>query len=107
MRKIFATILFAAPWTSVSAQNIVFTSDEVVINIEGFLIADVFMTEAGTGIVTWIESNGNVFARRFDVNGNFLAPQFLVGFGSIFYYPQIDGDADGNFIVTWEAFNSI
>jgi hypothetical protein len=66
---------------------------------------------AGNFIVTWLEMAGNwsgmdVYARRYDAAGAPLGAIFQVNTYTTGpqYYPSVDFDAAGNFVVAWQSW---
>jgi hypothetical protein len=67
----------------------------------------------GNFVVTWVNgasatgggSNTNVYARRYDKNGNALGSEFLVNTYTTNgqYQPAIAEDVNGNFIIAWAS----
>jgi hypothetical protein len=61
----------------------------------------VTMDAAGNFVVVW--ATGQIVARRYDVNGAPLGPEFQVSATSGSYIPRSAVDAAGNLTVVWQA----
>jgi hypothetical protein len=75
----------------------------------------VAMQPDGGFLVVWRENSGPTFphfpamaARRYDTNGAAQGPQFSVNTSSAqgSYYPEVDIDGLGNFVVAWGSFST-
>lgn len=74
---------------------------------------DVAADASGGFLVVWEDDLPATFsnvvkARKFDGNGDPVAPEFQVNTtpNSGTAYPAVDSDAAGNFVVTWKDYNS-
>ncbi len=91
-------------------------SEEFQINIEtsgNQKEASVAMDAAGNFVVTWHgpgiieEDKEDIFARRFDPNGQPLGSEFRVNSytNDRQLYPGVAMDNDGSFVIVWESMN--
>ncbi len=91
-------------------------SEEFQINIEtsgNQKEASVAMDAAGNFVVTWHgpgiveEDKEDIFARRFDPNGQPLGSEFRVNTytNDRQLYPGVAMDNDGSFVIVWESMN--
>ena len=88
-------------------------SDEFQINIEtsgNQREPSVAMDAAGNFVVAWYgpgENKEDIFARRFDPNGQPLGSEFCVNTytNDRQLYPDVAMDNDGGFIIVWESMN--
>ncbi|MFO0526470.1 MAG: cadherin domain-containing protein [Planctomycetota bacterium] len=69
---------------------------------------DVLLNDDGTVVVTWQENNGSmwdVYWQRNAANDSILTSKTLIRVNNATdqLAPSVDGNGDGNFVITWEA----
>ncbi len=94
--------------SSGAAQGVEFQVNETTTGPQVF--PAVAIDDQGDFVVVWQTSDGyggatGIFGRRFGSDGGALAGDFRVNTYTLYTqrYPAIAGDADGDFVVTWDS----